>query len=94
MDAKQMGTPYDAELSHLHESSLYSHVERLRKSILEAKREGYLAGVKDTKENWREWMTTHDLELIYLGGFEDGVEAVKGDPDFYGLSSPTEGVRG
>ena len=30
----------------------------------------------------------------YLLGFEDGVEAVKADPDYHGLSSPTEGVRG
>ena len=40
---EQTRTPYDKEIAQLEESSLFSHVEWLSRSILQAKREGYLA---------------------------------------------------
>ena len=71
-------TPYDAV------------IESLKKSYIPAPQWYDLASALQ----WFDLVLLCTTRGGWLKGFQDGVEAVKADPDFYGLSSPTEGVRG
>ena len=79
MDTKKRATPYDAELERLEAIILHQSSETaiLYYHYETGKREGYLA-------HGAEHFCGSDL----CDCFQEGVDAVLNDPDYYGLSSP------